>query len=315
MLITELAGRFGVFLAAPVLLKIIFIVAVAGGLSLIAVVSTKKEIAWGVFNALSKMGVVFFVVVPMVPERIMGGFIDLHAVLMVIVVILGVELGLFLFARLVGTDNLMLMGLMAGVVSSSTVTFNLAKGDGGASSVKMVFAAKTSAFFRNLIILAAILPAVAADLWVLIVAQALFFFGSSLFIRGGEKVEIKQSSSFSILVLVGLFIAIMTFANFALENFGEAGLFVSIFISAGAGVLPQIFTTTALLGLGKIGMGTATILIGIAFVVASFNDIVIALVLRAKNFAVELFKREVFIAAASVAIYFGGIREYLLRFR
>ena len=252
------------------------------------------EIAAGVFTSLFNLALIYFVLLPIAPKSLFG-FVDFSVILGILLVVIVLELFLFLATRLSEQADLTILGLVSGVVSAEGVTFSLARQgiDDVSSAAKMIFAAKSSMFARNFLILAALSFQAAVSLFFLALPlSAIFYFLSFRTEAGDSSIKLKQSSIPSVLLLILLFTIALVSSKLALDAFGSAGLLLSIVIVSFTGGIPPMLSLLSLFALGQISVDTMVQMLFISSAVVSINDPFICLVFRHPELAKELIKKQ-----------------------
>lgn len=269
------------------------------------------EVAAGVFTSLFNLALIYFVLLPIAPKALFG-FVDFSVILGILLVVIFLELFLFLATRLSEQADLTILGLVSGVVSAEGVTFSLSRQgiEDVNSAAKMIFAAKSSMFARNFLILAALSFQAAAGVWFLVLPlSALFYFLSFRTEAGDSSLKLKQSSIPSVLLLILLFTVALVSSKLALDYFGNYGLVLSIILVSFTGGIPPMLSLLSLFALGQISTGTMVQLLFISSAVVSINDPFICIVFRHPELAKELAKKQVF------AFLFSLLVLYLVFFR
>jgi len=264
------------------------------------------EIAAGIFTSLFNLALIYFVLLPIAPKGLFG-FVDFSVILGILLVIIALELFLFLATRLSEQSNLTVLGLVSGVVSAEGVTFSLARQniDDVASAAKMIFAAKSSMFARNFLILAALSFKAASGVWFLALPlSALFYLLSFRTEAGDSSLKLKQSSIPSVLLLLALFTVALVSSKLALDYFGSSGLVLSIILVSFTGGIPPMLSLLSLFAVGQITTGTMVQMLFISSAVVSINDPFICLVFRHPELAKELAKKQLIPFAFSLLVLY-----------
>ncbi len=266
-----------------------------------------KEIALGVFASLFNLSLIYFVLMPLVP-KVLFGFVNSSLILNILLVIILLELFLFLAARLSDQSDPTLLGLVSGIVCAEGVTFSLARQavDDPVPASKMIFAAKSSMFARNLLILAALSFAAASQAWVVMLPLCVIFLLFSLYTpsQDDSSLKLKHSSIPAVLFLLLFFLAALLLSKFALDSFGSSGLLASVVLLSLASGLAPMLALLSLFAMGQIPLDALVQLIFVSSAVVSINDSLISLVFRHPDLAKTLLKKQILPFLFSLALLY-----------
>ena len=115
---------------------------------------TKKELRDGIIFA-----ILAFIILPLLPKEPIDpyGILNLHLIWSSLVLLLGISFVAYVFLKLLGTSGLIIAGLLGGLVSSTSITFDMAQKIRERKSLLLPATTSTilacsTMFFRSLVI-------------------------------------------------------------------------------------------------------------------------------------------------------------------
>ncbi|MFP4248459.1 MAG: MgtC/SapB family protein [Armatimonadota bacterium] len=231
--------------------------------------------------AMVQVGLVAFVVLPVLPNETYGPFdvLNPHNVWLMVVLVSGINLVGYVALKLIGSRHGgVISGLLGGMVSSTATTFSFSRRSHDAESFSFpaalaIILASAVAVPRMAVEIGVVNASFLSDAWLpllIIFAASTAPFAVLWFTSGGrsegEAPEVKNPVQIGSALIFGLLYGIVTLGLAAAEHhYGEAGTYAVSFISGLTDVDAITLSTARLVGEEQMGTAQAVDVIVIAY--------------------------------------------------